>query len=415
MPACASRCSSRAIAWAGCGCTTPKVEADPLGQQGSRIHTSLYASLKTNLPRDIMAFDDYTFDSAGGGADDWPRFPDHTCVLTYLERFAAHFALLPHIHFNAQVTSVAPTADAWRLNVTHEGKESQLSFDAVAVCSGHFSDPRVPSLAGAAAFPGRQIHSHNYREPSGFRDRRVAVFGTSASGLDLSREIGGVAQSVHWCGEMFNELPPAHRQDGALSRWPSIERLTGDGEIVTRGGLTAAVDDVVYCTGYHYRYPFMDAALLTIDDNWVQPLYHDLVHIDRPTLGFIGIPFRVLPFAVFETQARWFTALLGGAFRLPSPDAMRARTASYIAALRTRGVKQRHFHQRTIDCFDYLDSLCDEAGIDRAPQWRRQTAAALLDAIERSRGNARGILLPHFAPTVVPPESIAGAPAPADR
>ena len=31
-------------------------ESDPLGQTGPRLHASMYASLRTNLPRDLMAF-----------------------------------------------------------------------------------------------------------------------------------------------------------------------------------------------------------------------------------------------------------------------------------------------------------------------------------------------------------------------
>ena len=50
---------------------TEAVEDDPLGQRPSRrIHGSLYASMRVNLPRDLMAFDGYTFDDAGGG---WRR------------------------------------------------------------------------------------------------------------------------------------------------------------------------------------------------------------------------------------------------------------------------------------------------------------------------------------------------------
>ncbi len=387
---------------------TPNVESDPLGQVGERIHSSLYASLHTNLPRDIMAFDDYPFDSSGGGHDDWPRFPEHTRVLEYLERFTRDFDLEPHIQFRARVTALEPTASGWRMRIAQADGEALREFDAVAVCSGHFAAPRVPQLDGADAFPGTQMHSHNYREPSAFRDRRVALLGTSASGLDLSREIAGVAARTYWCGELFDELPDAHRHEGRLSRLPAIDALRSDGRLVLRdGSTTEPVDDLVYCTGYHYRYPFIDSTLLTIDDNWVQPLYRDLLHIEHPTLALVGVPFRVLPFPLFEMQARWFARLLGGHFRLPPASAMHDHTAREIEALRAKGVKQRHFHQRTIDCFDYLDALADEAGVARAPAWRRQTAAALLAVLEKSRGNARNTPIPHFAPTVVPDDSIA--------
>ena len=38
-------------------------EPDPLGQAGPRLHASMYESLRTNLPRDLMAFFDFSFNS----------------------------------------------------------------------------------------------------------------------------------------------------------------------------------------------------------------------------------------------------------------------------------------------------------------------------------------------------------------
>ncbi len=388
---------------------TPEVEGDPLGQNCQRIHASLYASLRTNLPRDLMAYSDYPFDSAGGGDDTWPRFPGHVLVRTYLERFANDFELTPHIQFDSRVDLLEPRGSGWSLTAQRNGRTATFDFDAVAVCSGHFTVPRVPQLPGADAFPGHQSHSHNYRDPSRFAGKRVALLGTSASGLDLSREIATVADTVYWCGTLFDALPEAQRDSGNLHRVASIKALLPSGQLRLRDGtVTDAVDELVYCTGYHYQYPFLSPKLLSIEDNWVQPLYRDVLHIEHPTLAFIGIPFRVIPFPLFEMQARWFTQLLTGAFELPSPAQLQAHAQAEIDALRARGVKQRHFHQRTIDCFDYLDALADQAGIQRAPKWRRQLAAALLRHMQQAPGPLRDARLPHFGPTVVPEESIRG-------
>jgi cation diffusion facilitator CzcD-associated flavoprotein CzcO len=393
---------------AGVWAYTPETEADPLGQRGERIHSSLYASLRTNLPRDLMAYTDYPFDTAGGGHDDWPRFPGHACVREYLERFARDSGVLAYVRLNARVARIQPDArDGWSLLVIAGASEQRLRFDAVAVCSGHYSAPRVPHLAGAGEFPGEQLHSHNYREPSRYRDRRVALLGTAASGLDLSREIATVAAEVYWCGALFDELADAARSAGKLRRMPGIEALQPDGRLRLRDGtVTEPVDALIYCTGYLYRYPFIAPSLISVDDNWVQPLYRDILHVDYRTLAFIGIPFRVVPFPLFEMQARWFARLLDGAFALPSSSALRADTAASIEALRASGVKQRHFHQRSIDCFPYLDALADECGIAPAPDWQRLLAAAFLAQVEQFAGDVRERPLPHFGPTTVPDDSI---------
>jgi cation diffusion facilitator CzcD-associated flavoprotein CzcO len=40
---------------AGVWAYTPQTDADPLGRSGERVHSSLYASLRANLPRDLIA------------------------------------------------------------------------------------------------------------------------------------------------------------------------------------------------------------------------------------------------------------------------------------------------------------------------------------------------------------------------
>ncbi|MFU8817725.1 MAG: FAD-dependent oxidoreductase [Pseudomonadales bacterium] len=384
---------------------SPQTETDPLGQSGARIHGSLYASLRTNLPRDLMAFVDYPFDSSGGGADDWPRFPGHAQVLAYLERFARDFGLLQCIRFDTSVAAVRPGGPegGWLVEATTAGESWRQRFDAVAVCNGHYSEPRVPEIPGLAEFPGQLLHSHNYREPSPFAGKRVALLGASASALDLSAEIAGVAEAVYCCAEAFSALPEGARVTGKLQRLPGIETLGADGSIRLQDGQSLEpVDALMFCTGYRYAYPFFDDGLVRVADNWVSPLYQDLLHIDRPSLAFIGIPFRVVPFPLFELQAQWFARLLAGRFALPSPADMRVHTAARIAALRAAGVKQRHFHQRSLDCYDYLDALAEQSGAAPPPAWQRQLIAALLAHIAANLGVYRDRPFPAYAPTRIP-------------
>ena len=47
----------------------------------------------------------------------------------------------------------------------------QCDYNAVVVCNGHYSEPNLPDIAGMDAFPGLQIHSHNYRAPQQFKDQ----------------------------------------------------------------------------------------------------------------------------------------------------------------------------------------------------------------------------------------------------
>ena len=46
-------------------------------------------------------------------------------------------------------------------------------FDYVIVGSGHFSTPNAPELPGVAQFPGRVIHSHDFRDANEFTGNQM--------------------------------------------------------------------------------------------------------------------------------------------------------------------------------------------------------------------------------------------------
>jgi len=80
---------------------------------------------------------------------------------------------------------------------TQTGRQSQTAtYDALVVCSGHYSAPRCPEVKGADVFPGQVMHSHNYRHNKTFKGQTVVLVGASASGEDICREIAEVADKV---------------------------------------------------------------------------------------------------------------------------------------------------------------------------------------------------------------------------
>ncbi|XP_039008003.1 putative flavin-containing monooxygenase FMO GS-OX-like 11 [Hibiscus syriacus] len=74
----------------------PRVETDPLGVDPNReiVHSSLYKSLRVNIPRHVMHYPFVKKD----GADLRP-FPIHEEVLRFLEDFAREFGLMELIRF----------------------------------------------------------------------------------------------------------------------------------------------------------------------------------------------------------------------------------------------------------------------------------------------------------------------------
>jgi hypothetical protein len=338
-----------------------EVEDDLLGLTPThKVYSSLYENLRTNLPSDVMAFKGFPFDSSGGGDDDWPRFPHHSCVKLYLERFIERFNLAPMIRLQQKVESVEPLNEGttWRVTVAASAAEE---FDAVAVCSGHFSEPRVPRLQGITDFQGELRHSHNYRRAADFRGQRVAVLGRGASGADIVQELLAEAAAVYWCGF---EAP---RDNGTFYTRPFPEKITRNGML--HAGVETEVDSILFCTGYRYELPFLDESIVIAHDNYVAPLYKDILPPAFPRLAIIGLPFLVVPFPLYAMQAKWFAASLDGELTIPTPAKMLASCQHKEAELRAAGVKQRHFHRLGEHQEAYYNDLALECGGEALPNW----------------------------------------------
>lgn len=39
------------------------------------------------------------------------------------------------------------------------------------VCNGHYSEPITPKYPGIDLYKGQQMHSHEYRNPNGFKGK----------------------------------------------------------------------------------------------------------------------------------------------------------------------------------------------------------------------------------------------------
>jgi cation diffusion facilitator CzcD-associated flavoprotein CzcO len=134
----------------------PRADADPLGRDPGApgaVHSSMYASLRTNLPREIMGFSGFPLEGRVFAGD--PRtFPGHREMLAFLDAFAVDSGVAAHVRLGAEVLRVRPLcrgqAEQWTVAWRGEdGGVTEEAFDAVVVCSGHCSVPLVPEIRGA--------------------------------------------------------------------------------------------------------------------------------------------------------------------------------------------------------------------------------------------------------------------------
>lgn len=349
-------------------------------EHGYPIHSSMYKNMKTNLPKEVMGFPDYPFPSGDNS------FIHHTEVQQYLESYMEHYKLNPHIKFGHYVEEVKPVMKiegppAWDVTVKslESKKLSTTTCDALLVCNGHYSVPRIPQIKNIEKFQGRQGHSHDYREPSSYKGCTVVVLGAAASGLDIALELSTVAKEVllshNHPTPIPSELPPNVRQVRG------VESALENGFVFVDGS-SAEADVILYCTGYLFSFPFLSKECgITIEENVVKPLYKHIINTKYPSMAFIGIPFLVCPFPLFDFQVQYYLKTQTGTLPLPSEPEMNASIKNEFEDHITKGLHIRHFHKMGKLQWQYTDNLAKVAALPILPQAVRD----LFDAVHATR------------------------------
>uniref|UniRef100_A0A7N0TKY3 Flavin-containing monooxygenase n=1 Tax=Kalanchoe fedtschenkoi TaxID=63787 RepID=A0A7N0TKY3_KALFE len=357
----------------------PDVESDPICQDPSRtmIHSSLYDSLRTNLPREAMGFRDFPFVAKDGIGRDARRFPGHKEVLMYLEDFADEFRIGEMIRFDSEVRYVGLVdGGKWRLR-SWEKRDGEFEdvYDAVVVCNGHYAEPKIADIPGIGCWPGKQMHSHNYRVPEPFRDQVVVLIGSAASAVDISIDIAAVAKEVHIASRSAKEVALG-KQPGYKNMWlhSMITSAHEDGTVVFQDGSKILANVILHCTGYKYHFPFLDTSgMVTVDDSRVGPLYkHVFPPALAPGLSFVGLPWKVVPFPLCELQSKWIAGVLSGRISLPSQEEMMEDIEAFYTKLEAAGIPKRYTHN-CADCqFEYGDWLATKCGCHGSEEWRKE-------------------------------------------
>jgi len=279
----------------------------------------MYRGLRTNLPREIMAFRERPWGGAG------KSYVTHQQVAEYLHSYEHDFGLEKYIHYESEVrrfqVTDQPSAVLFsnnevipKIEVEWEkgGHIERGCFDAVCVANGHYAKPTVPHINGMKDhFHGDTLHSMAYDDPQVFSDRVVLCVGGRASGADLAREISHHAKHVYLSDTTLKK----RETQGSVTVLPRLKEVSSDdGSIIfEHGHSVSGIDTIIFCTGYDYSFPFINDESnlqLTTEDRRVTPLYEQLWHAQYPNICFLGLPHSVLPFPMFELQAQAFVAQL---------------------------------------------------------------------------------------------------------
>ncbi|KAL4715974.1 hypothetical protein ACJJTC_013274 [Scirpophaga incertulas] len=291
-------------------------------EDGMPLFTSMYKNLRLNTPKLTMEYVGYPFPEGS------QSYPTGVCFHKYLKRFAKDFDLIKHIQFQSYITSIKWDKDHWNITYTKvDTKETRTEdCDFVVISNGEFSTPVWPKFEGLKLFKGKIIHSHDYKDPENYRNRRVLLVGAGPSGLDLAVHLSNVTTKlVHSHHLKYNQ---PFFSDTYVKK-PDIRKFTSNG-VYFQDNSFEQVDDVIFATGV------------------LQKVFN----------------------CVKEAQGEYAAALIAGKFKLPSQEQMLKVWMTHVRDMKAKGSSILDVNDIPdgTGMYYYFGNLTAEAGIYRRPK-----------------------------------------------
>ncbi|KAK3594326.1 hypothetical protein CHS0354_024262 [Potamilus streckersoni] len=322
----------------------------------------------------------------------------------------------------------------WKVTSKHleTGHVTEETFDYVMICNGHYYEPMSPHLPGLQEFTGKTIHSHDYIDFHGYEGKKVLVVGFGNSAGDIACELSQHAQHVcistrrgGYCvpraGDYgvpydyislagFTQYIPSsyllplvlkkinNRYDhtkysiapnapfspgtiivnddlpnkiliGAVSMKGEIKNFTKDG-VVFEDGTKELFEAVVFATGYHFSFPFLEDSVITMDTHF--PSLYEIVFpadLEPCTLAVIGLTQPNGPLIpVVELQSRWACRVFRDYCQLPSVHERKKEIAERKNAV-IKLFYDSPRHANRINLLYYCDKIAGYIGC-RANLWK---------------------------------------------
>ncbi|SFO58937.1 trimethylamine monooxygenase [Pseudonocardia ammonioxydans] len=304
-----------------------------LDEHGDPCHGSMYRYLWSNGPKECLEFADYTFEEHFGRPI--PSFPPRAVLEDYILGRAKKSGVRRHIRFDTAVRWVDhdPQSDTFRLTVEdlEQGVSRDEEFDHVIVATGHFSIPNVPSYPGFEQFPGRILHSHDFRDSQEFTGKDILVVGSSYSAEDIAlqtRKYGAKSVTISYRSAAMGFPWPE-----GIDEVPGIDRVEGR-TVTFVDGTTRDVDAIILCTGYRHHFPFVATPLRLVTANVLYPpdLYKGIFWTANPKMMYLSMQDQYYTFTMFDAEAWYARDVVLGRITLPG----RAEMDADIAAWRAR-------------------------------------------------------------------------------
>ena len=241
------------------------------------------------------------------------------------------------IRFSHKVHDVKYNAasDDFTVVVKNLAEDSFLpaqTFNHVIVATGHFSTPHVPTFPGIDRFPGRVLHSHDFRDANEFKDKRMLLIGASFSAEDIALQclkFGCTNVIITW-----RTKPLGLKWPSQITEKPLLTKIDGQ-TVHFKDGSQAEVDAIVLCTGYLFSFPFLGESLRLKTKNVLYPrsIYKATIWMEdgNNKLLYFGLMCYFYNFVYLDVQAKWAVRYITGDIKLPSKSVMKEDTNKWFS------------------------------------------------------------------------------------
>ena len=299
-------------------------------EYGDPVPNSMYRYLWSNGPKECLEFADYSFDEHFGKPI--PSFPPREVLYDYIIGRVNKGNIKNKIRFNTTVTKVVNDGDIFKIT-SHDKKNNkhiEENFDYLIISTGHFSVPYVPEYPGMSSFPGRIMHSHDFRDAEEFRGKNIIVLGSSYSAEDVALQCHKYGAKTVTIG--FRHNPMGFKWPKGVKEVFHLDRLEGNKAIFKDGHVQEA-DAIILCSGYLHHFPFLteDLKLKTRNRLYPPKLYKGVVWQDNHKLLYLGMQDQFHTFNMFDCQAWYARDVVMGKIKMPSNSEIDKDISKWIA------------------------------------------------------------------------------------
>ena len=214
---------------------------------------------------------------------DWTRhFSKQAEILDYIRDTADTHGLHKHIRFGVEAEAMEwhEATSLWSVRLRNPNGELETrTCNAVITAVGLLNRPSIPDIRGLDEFEGPRIHTACWPRDLDMREKRIAMVGTGASGMQAGPAVAPHAASLtifqrspHWAGKNpLYHLPVSDGQMWALlehsafhgmAAFPSVLGIVGrfsffaeDRSELDQAGRIAEPGEPRYAGNAHPAYP----------------------------------------------------------------------------------------------------------------------------------------------------------------